>query len=661
MKKRILAFILSITMIITMSAVSLSAVAQTTSPTITLESIETENGEEVAIRVMIENNPGIWGMDLKISYDKNALTLTSVNNGDFYQDSEWTEGNLSSDVYILSYEASGFDNITAESGTLATLNFKVSENASAGDYAVTASYNAGDIINVSFDDIDFNIINGKITVKAKPVSATGVSLNKETLSLDTGKSETLIATVSPDNATNKTVIWESSDANVATVDNNGKVTAVKKGTATITVTAEDGDFTDTCVVSVACSHNVTTTYSAKPSTCTEHGHEAYTVCNDCGIVVNGSNTELPYAEHTYINNADTKYLKSDATCTDKAVYYKSCSVCGEASNETFEYGDLNYDNHIGDTYVVNQKNASCSEIGYTGDVYCKSCNRLIVNGTTIPKNDHTPSSEWIQTKEPTCISEGEEVQKCVDCGEIIAKRIIPATGHNFGDWQETKSATCTEEGLEKRVCKCGEEETRVIPKTDHKAGSWEQTIGATCTDSGEKIKRCSVCNEIIEVQIIPPKGHTSGEFIVTKEASCTEAGEQKSTCSVCGEEIIEVIPALGHDFGEWTVVKEATDTEEGEKERVCSVCGEQETEIIPILESQTDLVSNEETTTGNNLENKDKDISDTKDTPNKNTSKTSPETGFDANLFVVIGMTVSLSIAFAVTAIIICRKRKTAK
>ena len=82
------------------------------------------------------------------------------------------------------------------------------------------------------------------------VAVTGVSLNKQTLSLVEGGSETLTATVTPSNATNKAVSWKSSDASVTTVDNNGKVTAVKAGSATITVTTTDGSKTATCTVTV---------------------------------------------------------------------------------------------------------------------------------------------------------------------------------------------------------------------------------------------------------------------------------------------------------------------------------------------------------------------------------------------------------------------------
>ena len=79
------------------------------------------------------------------------------------------------------------------------------------------------------------------------VPATSVSLNKTELILEKGKSETLTATVSPSNATDKTVTWTTSDASVATVE-NGVVRAIKVGTATIT--AKAGNKSATCAVTV---------------------------------------------------------------------------------------------------------------------------------------------------------------------------------------------------------------------------------------------------------------------------------------------------------------------------------------------------------------------------------------------------------------------------
>ena len=84
----------------------------------------------------------------------------------------------------------------------------------------------------------------------KTVAVTGVSLSKTSLSLVEGGSETLTATVSPDNATNKSVSWKSSATDIATVDGSGKVTAVKPGSATITVSTTDGGKTASCAVTV---------------------------------------------------------------------------------------------------------------------------------------------------------------------------------------------------------------------------------------------------------------------------------------------------------------------------------------------------------------------------------------------------------------------------
>ena len=90
----------------------------------------------------------------------------------------------------------------------------------------------------------------RVTVKAKTVSVTDVSLDKTELTLTEGETETLTATVKPDNADNRKVTWSSDETEIATVDGAGKVTAVKAGEAVVTVTTEDGGRTATCKVTV---------------------------------------------------------------------------------------------------------------------------------------------------------------------------------------------------------------------------------------------------------------------------------------------------------------------------------------------------------------------------------------------------------------------------
>lgn len=89
----------------------------------------------------------------------------------------------------------------------------------------------------------------KITVIEGTVSVTGVSLSQTSIALVVGGSSTLTAILEPNTATNQNVTWESSDTSVATVA-NGVVQAVSAGTATVTVTTEDGGYTATCQVTV---------------------------------------------------------------------------------------------------------------------------------------------------------------------------------------------------------------------------------------------------------------------------------------------------------------------------------------------------------------------------------------------------------------------------
>ena len=88
-----------------------------------------------------------------------------------------------------------------------------------------------------------------VTVTAATVPVTGVTMNKTSTSLYVGDTETLTATVAPDNATNRAVTWASSNPSVAKVE-NGVVTALACGTAVITATTQDGNHTATCAVTV---------------------------------------------------------------------------------------------------------------------------------------------------------------------------------------------------------------------------------------------------------------------------------------------------------------------------------------------------------------------------------------------------------------------------
>jgi uncharacterized protein YjdB len=102
--------------------------------------------------------------------------------------------------------------------------------------------------NITVTTVDGNF-KATCAVTVNPISVKGVALNKTTMTLKVAQADTLVATITPEDAANKEVVWASDNAEVATVV-DGVVTAVALGTANITVTTVDGNFTATCVVTV---------------------------------------------------------------------------------------------------------------------------------------------------------------------------------------------------------------------------------------------------------------------------------------------------------------------------------------------------------------------------------------------------------------------------
>ena len=138
---------------------------------------------------------------------------------------------------------------------------------------VTAIATGTATITVTTEDNEFTA-TCEVTVTEKTIAVSSVSLNENEITLDKEETYQLIATVLPENASNKNVSWESSDDSVAIVDENGLVTAIAAGAATITVTTIDGEFTAICIVTVnGVSINditVETTFSVYPNPFVEY-------------------------------------------------------------------------------------------------------------------------------------------------------------------------------------------------------------------------------------------------------------------------------------------------------------------------------------------------------------------------------------------------------
>lgn len=187
-------------------------------------------------------------------FSGNPVTDIPTNStGELIFYAKWTVN-----TYTISADVTpeGAGTVTVNSGTSATAEagteVTLSATANSG-YRFTGwtSSNGVNFANASNASTTFTMPAGDVTVTAGfDKMVTSVSLNKNTLELYTGNSETLTATVQPEDATSQSVTWESNNIAVATVDANGKVTAEGEGEATITVKTADGNYTATCTVKV---------------------------------------------------------------------------------------------------------------------------------------------------------------------------------------------------------------------------------------------------------------------------------------------------------------------------------------------------------------------------------------------------------------------------
>ena len=228
------------------------------------------------------------------------------------------------------------------------------------------------------------------------------------------------------------------------------------------------------------------------------------------------------------------------------------------------------------TKVINAKEATCTEDGYTGDTVCTVCNDVITEGTAIPAKGHTEAID--PAVEATCTTPGRtEGKHCSVCNEILVVQTeIPATGHTE-EAVAGKEATCTETGLTDgtRCSVCGTviKEQEEIPAKGHSWNSGEVTTAATCENAGVMTYTCTVCSAT-KTEAIDATGHTPVD--ITEQApTCTEAGHTAGTkCDICGATIsgMEEIPATGHTAVEDAAVA-PTCTEPGKTEgKHCAVC-----------------------------------------------------------------------------------------
>ena len=451
------------------------------------------------------------------------------------------------------------------------------------------------------DDADTtcNICGYERTVTPEIIPVSQITLNKAETSISVGNSETLTATVTPENAANKALKWASSDEDVATVAPDGTVTAVKAGAATITATAADGSGKSAvCKVTVtgdttppAHEHR----YGDWSKDGTNHWHE----CTDAACP-NQSESIKDKAAHIYDDDADT-----------------TCDTCGYVRTVTppaheHRYGDWSKDgtNHwheCTDAACPNQSESIKDKAAHIydddADTTCNICG--YVRTVTPPAHEHRygdwrkdGTNHWHECTDADCPEQSESIKDkaahiydddadttCNICGYVrtVTPEIVPVsqitlnkaeTSISVGN-SETLTATVTPENAANKALKWAssdEDVATVAPDgtvTAVKAGA--ATITATAADGSGK---SAVCKVTVTGDTTPPAHeHRYGDWSKDgtnhwhecTDADCPEQSESikdkaahvydddaDTTCNVCGYVRTVTPPAHEHRYGDWS-------------------------------------------------------------------------------------------------------------
>lgn len=405
------------------------------------------------------------------------------------------------------------------------------------------------------------------------VEPTKLTLDEYSCTLEVGQSRALTLGVVPANG-NKSVTWESKNKSVATVDKNGKITAVSTGTATIAAVSNvNANVAAYCVVTVVKPRSVVMV--EVDGTPTKTVYNAGDKFDPTGLTVtalfdSGDVENVPLADCKWTDGNTLEETLSAGTTTVK------CSYKGVTSDNIVSGITVNKVVAVQKTITITRSSFDASGSyewhGWTADgisgvgfIYAGTKDCLQMNSgkggeTFINTSQLVGGIKSVTLKLNTSKTKGNKqftlftsTKAFSQTSSFDGSHGVQTTSGGSVTWEINGDDTFfalqyTDSGvvyIESITITYG----NAAEECEHVAGEWETEKAATCAAEGSRVQKCTKCGTVLKRETLPKVAHVAGEWTETAQPTCSATGTKVQKCTQCGTVLkTETVDKIAHSL-----------------------------------------------------------------------------------------------------------------